>query len=96
MRTRPVSPTIRAAVLVAAAAAVLAGPARASDAAAEAAFKARCAKCHSVDEAVDAARKAAHGKDAAKLAEALRKHHAGTDERAKLIGEFVARKAAAK
>jgi mono/diheme cytochrome c family protein len=95
MRIRFVSPTVRAAVLMTAGLG-LASPALADDAAAAAAFKARCAKCHSVDEAVDAARKAAHGKDAAKLAEALRKHHAGNDERAKLLGEYIARKAAAK
>lgn len=95
MRRRLTSLTPCAALLVAAGLG-LSGPAVADDAAAAAAFKARCAKCHSVDEAVDAARKAEHGKDPAKLAETLRKHHAGNDERAKLIGEYIARKAAGK
>lgn len=95
MRTRLGSRNACRALLLAAGLGI-GGPALADDAAAAAAFKARCAKCHSVDEAVDAARKSASGKDAAKLAETLRKHHAGNDERAKLIGEYIARKAAAK
>jgi mono/diheme cytochrome c family protein len=65
--------------------------ARADDAAAESAFKQRCAKCHSLDEAVVETRKSAHGKDAGQLAQQLRKHHARNDAQAKTIADYLVR-----